>query len=266
MTTLPVLYPDTDHHIDTPPLVRLLGRTVYAGHPISSAMSTRQVFALLATRANTRVSVEDICTELWGEKWPKSAAQTVQTYVLHLRRTIGRDAVVTATAGYILPLSRFDVDAHRFDHLVTQAKRDMDAGDLRSATDTLRAGLSLWNGGVLEDVRRGPLLESFAVGLWDRRATALGIHYDIELQSGRHRDVVDELAALARADPAREDWTERLMLALYRSRRAAEALQAYRRLRAALSEEHGMDPCSGLQRLHQQILAGDPALDLGGQQ
>lgn len=266
MTTLPVLYPDTDHHIDTPPVVRLLGRVTYSGLSVGSAMSTRKVFTLLASRANTHVSVDEISTELWGDAWPRTATTTVQTYVLHLRRLLGRDAVATTAAGYLLPLGdRADVDALRFGKLVTQAKRDMDAGKLKSAADTLRAGFSLWSGRVLEDVRKGELLEAFATGVEDRHATALGIHYDIELRSGRHRDVVDELAALARSDPAREDWTERLMLALYRSRRAAEALKAFRRLRMALAEDHGMDPCPGLQRLHQQILAGDPALDLGGQ-
>lgn len=266
MTTSPVLYPDIDRQIDAPPVVRLLGRTEYNGQRISLAMSCRQVFALLASKANTLVSVDQIRRELWGVNDPRSAAQTVQTYILHLRKFIGYDAIETAGTGYTLRLgSRLDVDALRFDHLVTQARRDMEAGDLKSAVDTLRAGFSLWNGRVLEDVRTGELLSAFATGVEDRHATALGVHYDIELRAGRHRDVVDELAALARSEPSREDWTERLMLALYRSRRAAEALQAYTRLRVALAEDHGMDPCTALRGLHAQIFGGGQSVGTGGE-
>jgi hypothetical protein len=51
------------------------------------------------------------------------------------------------------------------------------------------------------------------------------------------------------------------MLALYRCGRQAEALSAFRQLRAQLVEELGVEPGPQLQRLHGRILAGDPALD-----
>ncbi len=49
------------------------------------------------------------------------------------------------------------------------------------------------------------------------------------------------------------------MLALYRCQRQAEALQAFRALRAALAEELGIEPSAGLQDLHRAILTGDPS-------
>ncbi len=51
------------------------------------------------------------------------------------------------------------------------------------------------------------------------------------------------------------------MLALYRSGRQADALEAYRRGRAALDEELGLEPGPELRALEQQILTHDPALD-----
>ena len=52
------------------------------------------------------------------------------------------------------------------------------------------------------------------------------------------------------------------MLALYRSARQAEALEAYRVARAELSEELGLEPSEQLRQLEQAILRQDPSLDL----
>jgi ABC-type oligopeptide transport system substrate-binding subunit/streptogramin lyase len=51
------------------------------------------------------------------------------------------------------------------------------------------------------------------------------------------------------------------VLALYRSGRQAEALDAYRRGGARLRNELGLEPGRGLQELEQRILRQDPALD-----
>ena len=52
------------------------------------------------------------------------------------------------------------------------------------------------------------------------------------------------------------------MLALYRSGRQAEALEAYRRARETLVDELGIEPSPELQRLEQSILRHDTELDL----
>ena len=50
------------------------------------------------------------------------------------------------------------------------------------------------------------------------------------------------------------------MLALYRSGRQAEALEAFGQARRVLAEQLGVEPGPGLQRLQAAILAHDPAL------
>ena len=52
------------------------------------------------------------------------------------------------------------------------------------------------------------------------------------------------------------------MLALYRSGRQAEALDAYRARAASSPTQLGLEPGEELKRLEQAILRQDPALDL----
>ena len=60
--------------------------------------------------------------------------------------------------------------------------------------------------------------------------------------------------------PFRERLWGQLMLALYRSGRQAEALEAFGQARGLLAEELGVEPGPGLQRLQAAMLAHDPAL------
>ena len=84
---------------------------------------------------------------------------------------------------------------------------------------------------------------------------------DADLARGLHADLVGELEVLVRGHPLRERLRGQLMLALYRSGRQAEALASYRRFRARLDEELGIEPSPALRELERQILQHDPGLD-----
>ena len=63
------------------------------------------------------------------------------------------------------------------------------------------------------------------------------------------------------AHPLRERLRGRLMLALYRSGRQADALAAYRDTRAFLADELGLEPGEELRRLERLMLEQSPELD-----
>ena len=72
--------------------------------------------------------------------------------------------------------------------------------------------------------------------------------------------MIAQLEALVAQHPLRERLRGQLMLALYRSGRQAEALEAFAAGRRMLVDELGIEPGEPLRALHQRILEQDPAL------
>jgi DNA-binding SARP family transcriptional activator len=242
-----------------------------------SAPKLRQVLSLLVLQANSVTRVDQLVEELWEESPPPSALTTVQTYIYQLRKllrlsdkadqTSGRGAdnpvLLSHPGGYILQLrSLTDIDAYLFEQLAERGRQELLAGQVSDAADTLRVALGLWRGNVLEGVSTGPLLYAQVARLEERKRTVLGLRIEADLQLGRHQEITGELASLVSGEPTREDFSAKLMLALYRCGRRADALGVYQRIRSTLVEELGLDPAAELQRLHQLMLAADPELDL----
>jgi DNA-binding SARP family transcriptional activator len=264
MTTQPITLAPSAEAADKPILIGLLGPLHIMGEPVPSATKLRQSLAFLAMHAGEQVTVVDFIWELWGGKPPRKREQSIQTYVMLLRRIPGV-SIVTRPQGYSLMADPFEVDALRFARFAARARREFGAGDILAAEDTLRAAFSLWRGPVLSEVECGPLLTSLREEIEDARRSALDLRFEVDLQAGRHREIIGDLSAAVRNNPGREDTAAMLMLALYRSNRRAEALKVFQQVRSALVAEYGLEPCPALQRLQGQILAGDPSLELNGE-
>ncbi len=99
-----------------------------------------------------------------------------------------------------------------------------------------------------------------AARLEELRLAALESRIEADLASAAHEALVPELEALIASHPYRERLRGQLMLALYRSGRQAEALEAYQAARRMLVDELGLDPSPQLQELEAAILRHDPAL------
>jgi DNA-binding SARP family transcriptional activator len=235
-----------------------------------SAAKQCQILALLALNAGRVVTVSTLAEELWGGASPRSSATTLQTYVLHLRNRLaaaglgGRGArqfLITRHSGYLLEAQACATDAGEFERLARLGRQAAETGDQRAASDLLGSALALWRGPVLVDVPVGRVLELEAASLEAARLGVLQRRIEADLVLRRHADLLGELTLLAAKDPMNENFCGLLMTALYRSGHADRALEAFRRLRIALSSELGLEPCPRIQQLHQAILSGDAALE-----
>jgi DNA-binding SARP family transcriptional activator len=228
------------------------GRTLALGGP-----RQRALLALLLTHANNVVSSDRLIDELWGTDAPGNAANALQYHVSQLRKSLApSDAIATQDPGYVIHVTPEELDLLRFERLREAAKE----GEPDQALRLLREALALWRGPALGDLAHEEFAQVEIQRLEELRITTLEQRIDMELALGLHRDVVAELESLVQAHPLRERLRAQLMLALYRSGRQAEALDAYREMRRVLVEELGLEPSPALQELEQAILRQDEAL------
>ena len=230
------------------------GRAVLLG-----GAKQRAVLAMLALHPNAPVSVDRLIEGLWGERPPASASKSIQIYVSQLRKLINGDGaeIVTRGRGYELRVGADAVDSVRFERLVEEAGRG------NGAADTIaREALALWRGPPLDDLADEPFAGPEIRRLEELWLRARELAIDGALAAGEHERVVAELGALVDEHPLREHLHAQRMLALYRSGRQADALEAYQHARSALVDEVGIEPGPELRHLHEEILGQDPALDL----
>jgi WD40 repeat protein/DNA-binding SARP family transcriptional activator len=228
----------------------------------------RVLLALLLTRPGRVVSVDALVQGLWADAPPRSAAKTLQSYVVHLRRALepGRPrgsagtVLVTRQPGYLLRVAPGDLDAARFEELTTGGRRLLGAGAAQEAAGMLREALALWRGEAFEEFPQVDGCAAEAARLAELRLGAVEERVEADLALGRHRELIAELQDLVGGHPLRERLWGQLLLALYRCGRQADALLAYQRARATLVEELGVEPGVELRGLQAAILAQDPGL------
>lgn len=234
---------------------------------VLSSERQRAVLAALLAHPGETLSADRLVAVVWGDRPPASAHQSLHSHISRLRRVLATAAggdpgtIVTDARGYRLVLGAHDVDATRFEMLLTQARsqRDRDPGQ---AVALLDEALGLWRGPAFGDLaaRDIDMVRSEATRLEQLRAAAIADRVDAVLALGGHAQVIGELEATVTGDPLAERPHGQLMLALYRSGRQADALATYRAFRRRLGEETGLDPSPGLQQLHERMLRQDPDL------
>lgn len=239
---------------------------------VPTASKPSQLLAMLALNAGHVVTLTALTEEIWDHRPPRSGVPTLHTYILKLRRKLqdalsgegnvtSKDILITRRAGYLLNLEPSDVDAVRYDRLSSAGRRAVNEGDHERASRTLGEALRLWRGPALADVPTGPQLTIEAMRLEENRLGDLHLRIEADLRLGRHHQLLGELATLCARHPLLENFCAQHMVALYRSGRQSQALEAFRRLRASMVEQLGVEPSPRVRQLHHGILTGQAVID-----
>ncbi|MEU2235426.1 BTAD domain-containing putative transcriptional regulator [Streptomyces vietnamensis] len=216
----------------------------------------RALLTVLALRAGRTVPVPDLVDEVWhGDEPPADAPAALQALVGRLRRTLGRDRVLSAEGGYRLDARPEDVDARRFERLAAEGVAALGGGDPARAAALLDEALGLWRGPALADL---PDRDAEAARWEARRLDARRARLDAALALGHAPDALPELTALCETHPLDEPLQALRIRALRDTGREAEALAAYESVRRALATRLGTDPSPALRALHAELLAPEP--------
>jgi DNA-binding SARP family transcriptional activator len=230
---------------------RILGplEVLSDGHAVDlGGAKQRTLLAVLLLEANSVVSPDRLIHALWEDEPPHTAPKALQVHVSGLRKALGRERLQTKARGYVLEVEPGELDLDRFREL-QESGRPAEA-------------LALWRGPPLCDFAQSRFARTEIARLEDLRLACLEARIDDDLGAGRGAELTGELEALVAEHPLRERLRGQLMVALYRSGRQAEALDAYQAARESLVDELGIEPGRELRDLHQRILNQDPALDL----
>jgi len=224
------------------------------------APKQRALLATLLLASGQVVSRDSIVDALWGDSPPRAAVNSLQVYVHGLRQALGAERIETHGVGYKLRIEPGELDLDRFRRLVERGRRALADSHASDAAEDLRQALELWLGPPLADLSAEPIVDAEAPRLDELRLQAVELRNDSELALGRHDALLPELERLIAEQPYRERFREQYVLALYRSGRQKDALEAYRDARSALLDELGIDPGAALRELERGILRHDPAL------
>jgi DNA-binding SARP family transcriptional activator/Flp pilus assembly protein TadD len=225
---------------------------------------SQRMLALLLLNANRVVTLTRLVAAAWDDEPPATARRQVVNRVAALRAGFKRlgGRIDTHDSGYRLIVGPGELDSLAFKHAVVEARAAQKPQD---AVAILRAALALWSGPALAGLD-GELIGREALALNETRLAALGDCIDQKLSLGAEAALVPELCQLVAEYRTTERFVGQWMVALYRTGRPGEALNAYRNLRDHLIEELGIEPGAHLRDLQLRVLNGEPSLSAGAYQ
>ncbi len=237
------------------------------GRPVRLGPILR-VMLLCLLLAGQPVSARRLAELIWDGNEPDGWPVTLRSHVHHLRQALGGASaspdrggtLITTRVGtavcYGLRIPADQVDAVRFERLVTEGRNALGAARYEQAAGLLAEALALWRGQPLADVAT----RSFAAAEIGRleglyRAARTG-RAEAEVELGRHREVIGELEVMLARWPTDNGLRRLLVGCLCRAERYEDAARVCRE-GIELALEHGLDVTS-LQALQQAVLLAAP--------
>lgn len=245
--------------------------------PVPLAERKQRILLGILALENRLVEMARLVQLLWpDDRLPQNPNAQVNGYVNRIREALnavspGSEKMLKTRrgVGYQLEIDESAVDYHRFRRLAAQAKLALRDDPVKSA-ELGRAALAEW--GPPAGVRGGhtPLdaagesqLEGITEALRQEYQAALMTCLTAELECGRHKQILTELARLAGYDQygaENPELARMRMLATYRSGDKTEALAIYDRFSEALDDRLAAEPDEETKKLRRQIMKDDPAL------
>ncbi|SEF16285.1 AfsR/SARP family transcriptional regulator [Jiangella alba] len=213
------------------------------------------LLAVLLCHRDEPVPADRLVDLLWDDA--PASRTNLQVHVHRLRQRLGADRIAFGPAGYQLRVGDDEADDARFERTAARGHAELAAGDAAAAHHTLSEALDLWRGSPYAGYEESEPVRVQIARLTELRLVALADRLRAGLALGRAAQVVGELVALVSEHPLREELRGLLMLALHRSGRTAEALEAYAEGRRLAVDELGIEPGVELRELHQSILTDD---------
>ena len=191
------------------------------------------------------VSADTLIDELWrdGRRLGRPCAARLR---LPPRSALADETLAAHAAGYALDASPERIDAARFEGLLRDGRTRW-PGRRRSRRRPPRSGAgAVARAGVVRRQRRRSSRSRHNGSTSSAGLPGGGI--EAELALGHHGELVPELERLVEEQPLRERLWRQLVIALYRSERQAEALDAYRRARDAPARSSASSPARSCAR------------------
>ena len=199
----------------------------YGHHPVRRRERRRRVHSAQSTRPRGPRRAGDaarrarrgrsLADALWGDTPPASWVKNLQGCVMRLRKALGSAAIQTSSQGYRLRVPADEIDAQRFERLVTRGREMLALEQPERAAYLLGEALALWQGRPFLELEEWDPGRIEAGRLDKLRLEAEEAQIDATLQAGHHRDVLARAQSLADEAPLRERRWELLARAQYRA-------------------------------------------------
>ena len=198
------------------------------------SLHARALLGVLVISAGRAVPIAYLHEVLWGAEPPRTAANTLQSYISQLRGILGAEAIISEDHSYVLDVGADEIDALRFERLVAGALTP--GAEAEHRRDACRTALAMWRGRPFGELADDEAFRLDAYRLDELRVTAMETAIAAELELGRHDLVVGELETFVEEHPYRERAWYLLIEALTRAGRRIEAAHSCGRLREQLAE------------------------------
>jgi WD40 repeat protein/DNA-binding SARP family transcriptional activator len=218
--------------------------------------TARQLFKVLLTRPDRRMTRQEVIELFWPESDTGSAATNLRSTVHAIRRAFESAHAPEVVRGdhTSLWLDTDDVlwmDAVAFERKVTEAWRSPDPLPLLEDASKLYAG----------DYLPDDVFEDWAAG---RRETLKRTWTELQYGLAQILETLPDpnaaiqpLERLLRADPCDERAAQELMNLLARHGQRSAAMRVFQRLSQSLRDELGVEPSPDTTELHHQIRSGE---------